>query len=400
MKLELNQSLKINLSLEMKLSIHILKMGLNELKDFLQKKELQNPELEIVYSKSKYESKDSMNYLENISEKEESLIDYLDEQIMYLNLKKELKEILFNLINNLDERGYINGNIEELNTNSCFKLLDLKEALDILRKLEPSGVGAMNLVDCLKIQIKNKGIKDEVLEDILEKNLKDIADKNFFKISLERKIEIDRVKNYIELIKTLNPKPARGYFVNKKTEYIIPDLIVDISEKSILINLNKSNIPKISIKKTISEKVYKEALILERCIEKRNKTLYRVGEYILNYQKNYFLNDEPLKTLKIKEVALNLDLHESTISRAIKNKFIKIKNKTEPLRKYIVLNEKKEMIKSEILYLIENENKNKPLSDEEIYIIFLNKNIKINRRTIAKYRNEIGFLCSHKRKKR
>ncbi|MGL5984628.1 MAG: RNA polymerase factor sigma-54 [Cetobacterium sp.] len=398
-KLELNQNLKLGLSIEMKLSIDILKMGLSELKNFLEKKEQENKDIEIIYSESKNKQKDnSVNYLNNISEGQKSLIDYLEEQIMYLNIEKELKGILNYIINNLDEKGYINGDLEDLRKIGCFKVSHFEEALGILRTLEPFGVGAINLVDCLKIQIQNKGIKDKSLEKIVENNLMDIANKNFFKIASERMLEISKVKYYIEIIRTLNPKPARGYFVNKKTEYIIPDLILNLLNDNIFVSLNEDDIPRINITNLENKNNCNEALVLERCIQKRQKTLFKVGQYILNYQKDYFLYEKPLKTLKIKDVASYLNLNESTISRAIKNKFVKNKNKINSLRKYIVLDEKSEIIKNKILNYIKNENKKKPLSDEVICNLFLKEEIKIDRRTITKYRNDLGIVSSHKRK--
>ncbi|MGL5544776.1 MAG: hypothetical protein ACRDB6_06680 [Cetobacterium sp.] len=179
-KLGLDQSLKLGLSLEMKLSIDILKMSLKELKEFLKEKEQKNPGIEIVYPKQiKSNSTEAENYIENISESEESLIKFLEEQIGYLSISKEIKSILEYLINNLDERGYLEGNLESLKKDGGYKSGLFKEALDILRGLDPSGVGAFNLIDCLKIQLLNRGIKEKKIEKIIEENLEDIANKNF-----------------------------------------------------------------------------------------------------------------------------------------------------------------------------------------------------------------------------
>ncbi|MGL5054013.1 MAG: RNA polymerase factor sigma-54 [Cetobacterium sp.] len=399
LKLELDQKMKIGLSLEMKLSIEILKMGLNELKDFLQKEQIKNPTFEIIYSKSINKKNDNnINYLENISEGEKSLIHYLEEQIIFLNVKKEVRNILNYLINNLDEKGYIDGDLEELRKAGYFKSLYFKEALNILSKLEPLGVGSIDLINCLKIQIKNKGIKDDNLEKIIENNLEDIAYKNFLKISLDRLIEMERVEYYVKLIKTLNPKPASGFFVNRKTKYIIPDLIVEILGKEMSVTLNEDDLPIIKTKKLEMKNSYNTPLFLERCIQRRQNTLFKVGQYILNHQRDNLINNKPLKTLKIKDIAFELNLHDSTISRAIKDKFIKNGKKIEPLRKYIVLDAKNEIIKNEIINLIKNENKKIPLSDEEILNFFIKNKIIINRRTITKYRNELGFFSSQKRK--
>lgn len=398
-KLGLDQSLKLGLSMEMKISIEILKMGLKELKEFLENQSIKNSNIEIIFPKPSFsKNEDYENYIENVGEEDESLIDYLEEQIGYLEIKKELRDILEYLVNNLDERGYLVSNLNELRKNSGFKLNLFKEAVDILHTLEPIGVGAVDLIDCLKIQLENKGILTRTLSNILEKNLEDIANGDLEKIALERDIPLIKVKECIDTIRNLNPKPARGFYVNKKTDYIVPDLVVEIVGEEITINLNESQIPKIKLKSE-NKRDQTFALALERGIIKRQETLLEVGRYVLNYQREHLLFSKNLKTLKIKDVAYGLNLHESTISRALKDKFIRINGKIEGLKKYIILDDKTELIKEEILKIIENEDKKNPLSDEKILEKLAEKNLLVQRRTIGKYREELGILSSRKRKK-
>lgn len=398
-KLGLDQSLKLGLSMEMKISIEILKMGLKELKEFLENESIKNSNIEIIFPKPSFsKNEDYENYIENVGEEDESLIDYLEEQIGYLEIKKELRDILEYLVNNLDERGYLVSNLNELRKNSGFKLNLFKEAVDILHTLEPIGVGAIDLIDCLKIQLENKGILTRTLSNILEKNLEDIANGDLEKIALERDIPLIKVKECIDTIRNLNPKPARGFYVNKKTDYIVPDLVVEIVGEEITINLNESQIPKIKLKSE-NKRDQTFALALERGIIKRQETLLEVGRYVLNYQREHLLFSKNLKTLKIKDVAYGLNLHESTISRALKDKFIRINGKIEGLKKYIILDDKTELIKEEILKIIENEDKKNPLSDEKVLEKLAEKNLLVQRRTIGKYREELGILSSRKRKK-
>lgn len=400
-KLGLDQSLKLALSMEMRLSIDILKMSLKELEEYLEKESAKNPNIELVYFKAPVSKGESYeNYIENIGEKDESLIDYLEEQILYLDLEKNIRQPLEYLINNLDERGYLLGNPEELRKEGGFKLPIFRKALSTLKTLEPLGVGAENLIDCLKIQLENKGILTERLEQILERNLQDIANGDIEKIAAERGLEIEQVKDYIEIIKKLNPKPARGFYVNKKIRYIIPDLIVETSGNTVIVSLNEEDIPKIRLKnENGNRKDFAMFLALERGIKKRQETLLRVGEYILNYQKESIVFNRPLKTLKIKDIAYELNLHESTISRTLKDKYIKIDGKVVGLRKYIVLDDHAEIIKKEIATIVESEDKSSPLSDEKILEKLLLKKINIQRRTVGRYREELGILSSRKRKK-
>lgn len=400
-KLTLDQNLKLALSMEMKLSIDILKMNLKELKEYLIDESIKNPNIELVYSKPLVSKNDDYeNYIENIGEKDDSLIDYLEEQIAYLDLEKKTKEILEYLINNLDERGYLSGEAEALRKDGGFKLISFKKALDILKTLEPIGVGAESLIDCLKIQLNHKGILTHTLEEILEENLEDIAKDNLEKIALERNISLDKVVSYIEVIKQLNPKPARGFYVNKKIRYIIPDLIAEILENNIIVSLNEEDIPKVKLKNDKGSKdEFALLLAIERGIKKRQETLLKVGDYVLNYQKEYIIFNKPLKTLKVKDIAYKLNLHESTISRALKDKYIKINGKIESLRKYIILDDKTNRIKDEIVEIIKNENKTSPFSDEKILEKLLLKNFNLQRRTVGKYREELGIPSSRKRKK-
>ncbi|MGL5277594.1 MAG: RNA polymerase factor sigma-54 [Cetobacterium sp.] len=398
-KLGLDQSLKLNLSMEMKISIEILKMSLKELKEYLEKESTKNSNIEIIFPKSSFsKNEDYENYIENIGEEDESLIDFLEEQIGYLEVKREIRDILEYLINNLDERGYLISSLEELRRSGGFKLNIFKDAIKILHTLEPLGVGATNLVECLKIQLENKGILTETLSNILERNLEDIATGDFKKISLERDIPLVKVKEYVNTIKSLNPKPARGFYVNRRIDYIIPDLFVETDKEEIIVNLNESVIPKIRLKSE-GKKDQMLALALGKALVKRGETLLKVGKYVLNYQKDYILFSKNLKTLRVKDIAYNLNLHESTISRALKDKFIKINGKIENLKKYIILDDKTELIKREILKIIENEDKKNPLSDEKILLKLAEKNLLVQRRTIGKYREELGIQSSRKRKK-
>lgn len=398
-KLGLSQSLKLNLSMEMRISLEILKMSLKELKEYLEKESLKNSNIEIVFPKSSFsKNEDYENYIENIGEEDESLIAYLEEQISYLDINRNVREILEYLINNLDEKGYLSTDLEELRKSGGFRLNIFKDAIKILHTLEPIGVGASNLIECLKIQLESKKKLTEILSNILDKNLEDIANGDLEKISLERDIPISKVKEYIDIIRNLNPKPARGFYVNRKTNYIVPDLFVEIVGEEINVSLNESGIPKIKLKSE-NKRDQLMALTLEKGIAKRQETLLEVGRYVLNYQKDHILFSKNLKTLKIKDIAYNLNLHESTISRALKDKFIKIKGKIESLKKYIILDDKTELVKREILKIIESEDRSKPLSDEKILSKLIEKNFLIQRRTVGKYREELGIQSSRKRKK-
>ena len=399
-RLNLGQNLKLAMTTEMKLSIKILKMGLKELKEYLEKEALKNSSIEIIYPNKSYsKNNETENYLENLEGKEESLIDYLEEQIGYLKIDKEVKEAMIYLINNLDEKGYIFGNLNSLRKAAKIKMDIFNTAFNLLRKLEPIGIGAIDLKDCLKMQIIEKEIKRKHIFSIIDQDLEDIAVGNLSKIAQKYSISLEDVREDIAIIRNLNPKPARGFYVNDKTKYIVPDLIADIFENDVVVRLNEDYLPKIKINDRTGEaQNISIALAIEKGIIKRQETLLKISNYIMECQKESIIKDVNLKTLKIKDIAFELDMHESTVSRAIKDKYIKINDRIETLKKYIVLNSNTEIIKKKISKIIETEDKAKPFSDEKILKILETEKFYIQRRTVTKYREELGILSSRKRK--
>lgn len=400
-KLEVNQSLKLMLSVEMKMSIEMLKMSAMELKEFIEKKSKENPAIEISYSNKEYKKSSSSEFtVESFGEEEESLIDFLQEQIGYLSINRKTKDILFYLINNLDEKGYLVGDLKDLSKGIGVKLEDLKNGLEILQKLEPYGVGARSLEECLLIQIRLKKVKDLLLENIIKYNLNDIGENRLEKIVETYGITKNELLLKLGELRKLNPKPARGYSVNNKIEYVVPDIIVNIEDSKMNISLNKDYYPTVKVKDSEkSGKNISSALSLVRAIEKRQNTLLKIGEYILKFQEKNIIEKRPLNTLRIKDIAFELGYHESTVSRAVKDKYIKINNNIKKLKEFVVFSSEREVIRDKILFLVGKEDKRKPLSDEKILEELKKDGFKINRRTITKYRDELGIGSSRKRKK-
>lgn len=401
-KLEVNQNLKLILSLDMKMSIEILKMSTKELKEFLEKESKKNPVIDISYPTKNYTKNTSQTdfLLDSLEGNEKNLIDYLEEQIGYLSINLEMKNILYFLINNLDERGYLVGGLDEFKKVLKVNKIEIIKGIEILHSLEPVGIGGKDLIECLLIQLKLKNIKNEILENIIKNDLEDIAEGRLESISKKYSIDLEKLNEILKVLKTLNPKPARGFIVNNKIEYIIPDIIVFLEKEELRIELNEEYCPKIKIKRDGSDnKNITKAIALITAIEKRQNTLLKISRYILTYQKDNILYDKDLKTLKIKDIAYELDYHESTVSRAINEKYLKINGKIKKLKDYILLSSEREKLKFELLFLIKNEDKFKPLSDEKLVEKIQEKGFKINRRTITKYRLELGIESSRKRKK-
>ena len=398
--LKLKQNMKLILTQDMKLSMNVLEMSSTKLKEFLEKEINKNPVLEIVYTpRSKFSDEETPSPLDFLS-KEKSLFDFLEEQLAYLKLSKKFKEICHYIINNLDDRGYLTLSKNEIKKTFKLSTKELQEIFNVIYSLEPSGIGAKNLKDCLKIQLTIKDKKDPLLFSLIDNYLEDLGDKNFKFIADNLHISIEKIKVYLTLLQTLDPIPARGYFVGNKTRYIVPDAKIEIVNKELKVTLNEEVFPKIKISSDASNKNnYQNALNLIKAIEKRYITLEKILNLLIIKQfEFFFFGKEHLKTLTLKDIATELNLHISTISRAIKEKFIDTPQGIIEIKSLFIASSESIVIKKLIEEFIHNENKYSPLSDEKISYLLKKKGFSLARRTVAKYRDELGILSTRERK--
>ena len=402
-KLNLKQDIKLILTQEMQLSLNILEMSLPDLINFLEKEKKTNPAIEIIYPSKTYKSEDE-NYdlLETYSD-EETLVDILEEQIRYLKLTPKVKETSIFIINNLDNKGYLAIPKKEITNFLNISNKVLKEALEVVNTLEPLGVGAQNLQECLKIQLKHKEINDINLYKIIDFYLQDLAKEKYDYIATSLNCEVLKVKEYLKIIQKLNPIPARGYKVKNTSTYISPDANITIIDNRLEYKINDENIPKVYINSTTNvsqEKIDKISYII-KSIEKRYSTLERIIVFLLFAQKEFFFKGKKfLKTLSLKDMANYLELHESTVSRAIKDKFLNTPQGIVSFKSLFVYDENIFKIKDIIEKAIEEENPNSPYSDNQLSILLKSKGYEVARRTVAKYREDLGFKSSRERKRK
>lgn len=406
--LNLKQETKLILTQEMKTSMNILQMSSSKLREYIEKEAVVNPAIEINYSsKSSFKSNsdDYISPLEFMS-KEETLFDILEEQIRYLKISAKLREICIFIINNLDSKGYLA--MGKLDIKKLLKLStkSLNEAFNIIYSLEPIGVGAENLKDCLKIQLRYKQIDDKVLFLLIDNHLEDIANQNFELISNKLNISKGEILDYLKLIKTLSPIPSRGYIVNDSTNYIIPEAKIEINDGALIFKINEEAIPKINLNSSYvnSNEANKNsiytAINIIKCLEKRYQTLSKILEILLVKQRDFFFyGSNFLKSLILKDVAKDLGLHESTISRAIKDKYLETPQGIISFKSLFISDSTSITIKILLEKFISNEDKRAPYSDEKLTSLLREKNFKIARRTVAKYREELGFPSTKERKK-
>jgi len=415
-------SQKLFLTQNMKLSLKILQMNSNELNEFIQREQETNILMKVEKkdmgnSKNIKNSKNNeYDFYKDIDGKEISFYDHLYSQIGEQSLTEKMREICEYIVDNIDSRGYLSHWLRH-----PYGQFDFEKGLEIVRAFEPRGVGGNDLKACLLLQLDS----DEIYEKIIvEDYLEELAYGDQNKIAKDLGINIEKTKKAIKRIKNLNPIPSNGYYIEEKREKLIPDIYITVDKvnKNIDVKLNEEIIPNILIEQTeisTQDKKYEKYLIkckkraefIINCIKQRQETLKKVIEEVVIRQQEFFFNKE-LKPLTLSEVATSLGIHQSTVSRSIKNRIIDIDGRTITLKELFAKQFKpknddgttdditRKQIKNIIYEIIMAEDKNKPYSDQILVKLLLKDKIKISRRTIAKYREEISLPSSSKRKRR
>ena len=393
---KLNQSLK--LSQTMKMSLNILEMSMLNLNNFIKNEFSNKFGVEVNYSKQEtYNDDDRLEF--SFLNEEENFFQILEGQLSYFNISKKIKDICIFIINNLNAKGYLEISKVEIKDILSTSDRELEEAFNIIHNLEPYGVGAYSLEECLKIQLEKKKIIDKKLNLLIDNFLYPLADKKYDLIKEKLNIDETTLTEYIDIIKSLNPIPSRGYNIGKIRK-IIPDIFVKQINNEITYEINQDLIPQINIKNNINDKEYKRLNEIIHCIEKRFHTLDKIIKIVLRKQKDFFITKgKKMNVLRISELASELDLSSSTISRAIKEKYIKSDFGIISLRKLFNLSSTISLCQEKIAEYIENEDREKPYSDQDIVKLLENDGIKIARRTVSKYRIDLGYKSSSERKR-
>ena len=428
-------------------SLNILSMDNVELNDFLQGEYMENPMLEYTGSKEGemsqvefsqwYESHgmehdyEENDYHEDSDQRREipvydgdQLEDYLLSQLNQLDFtKKQLNMIRF-MIACLDDNGYFKTPLIEVAKMNHGTVEEAEYCLSQLRELEPFGIFSKDLTDCLLWQLKEEGEEDEVLISMIENHLNDIAQGHLSNISREMKLSTSQVRQYIARISKLNPRPLVGFDLGK-TEYIVPDIIFTYKDNEWEISLNDnwigdyklSNYYMKMMKEAKDEQLYQyfrkkleRVRFLMSSVEQRRITMLNISKAILEWQQDFFEGKGLLKPMTMADIAEKIEMHTSTISRGIKGKYLQCPNGTMLIKTLFSasVNPKNTLskegsvtagqIKKVLKELIDGENKAKPYSDQKLVTLLCEKEIKISRRTVAKYREEMGIKGTFERK--
>jgi RNA polymerase sigma-54 factor len=360
---------------------------------------------------------------ENMVSGTASLQDHLLWQLHMTDLNPKEVELAEELIGNINDDGYLQINLEETATANNFILADAERVLSKLQEFDPPGVGARNLQECLKIQTKPFEEKERrMLEQIIDHHLEDLEKKNYPHIIKDLKISMEKMKELAHLISTMEPKPGRP-FGGERPQYIIPDVYVEKVGSEYIIILNDDGLPKLQVshfyrnaifqkempsqaKEYIQDKM-RSAIWLIRSIHQRQRTLYRVTSSIVKFQKDFLENGvSALRPMVLRDIAQDISMHESTISRVTTNKYVQTPRGLFELKFFF--NSKvpagngagltSEAVKDEIKKMISGEDPKIPLSDQFITDLLQKNNIQIARRTVAKYREILGILPASRRR--
>ncbi|MFD4703860.1 RNA polymerase factor sigma-54 [Gottfriedia sp. NPDC058432] len=429
MNLMQKQSLKLAMTQELRQAITMLQFNAQELTDFLFEQSLENPLIEVEtpyndYTSSKIKQQTTSNGqgMELYTRRTETLQEELVSQLNELKIDNEEYKIIKYLIYNLDKNGFLMESDEELIHDLNISLVQLQICIEILQRFEPSGVGARSVKECLLIQLNGLEVDTTIAKQVIKDYFDLFVNKNWKEIAKKLKISLPDLQREIDLILTLQPRPGLNYFQDQ-VNYVAPDLTVEKIGGEFVVLINDKIMPRLKVLNEYSSILNgqheKEVSVylkdknnqvnwLMKSLEERKSTMLSVMNCILRKQIAFFEKGPAnLKTLTLKEIAEELSLHESTISRTCKNKYVQTPFGLFEMKKFFhqgVSVDGEELASTSvqvfIKQLVDEENKEKPFSDQKLVELLAEKHgVEISRRTVAKYRDILRIPGSSKRKR-
>lgn len=428
------QCLTLNLALNQ--SLNLLRMSQLELCDEVKSQLEENPLLEIdddykfkfstcsILNSKKQKSNSNYdydcNFYENISGKEENFKEHLISQLMLLELTENENSICKYIIELLNRKGFLEIGCDEIAYDLGESLYNVNQALYIVQSLEPYGVGATNLKECLILQLAQSENFNKYTIELVKNGLELLAKGKMKELKKLLGCDENNLKKYCDAVKNLNPIPSSGFFTNDENRAIIPDALVSINENDIEIILNDAIIPNVKINKLKRNTEFEDEKTCEYILENkkkasnlinsldyRNKTLVKIISLIIKHQIGFFTENTPLSSITMTDIAEKLDVNISTVSRALNEKYILVNGEIYSLKSLLsnglITNKRtisSDFIKKSIIKFIESEDKHNPISDDDIAKAFETLNIKISRRTIAKYRGILNIDNAYLRKQK
>lgn len=360
---------------------------------------------------------------ENTLIKPTSLTDHLEWQLDMTFPPEPINTIARQIIGNLDDNGYLKTPLEEIAQSENSSMEDAEKALQVVQHLDPVGVGARDLKECLLIQVHYYGFTGTPVETMVQEHLELLRNHNYHELSRKLKSTLPEVQKWVESIKHFDPLPGQKYS-SSEPQYVTPDVYVIKMDGEYKVILDDDGIPRLRIsplyRRMMEEKdsnsqetidyvkdKIKSALWLIKSIDQRQKTIYKVAESIVRHQRAFLDHGiELLKPLVLKTVADDIGMHESTVSRAVTNKYMHTPQGVYEMKFFFHsslsnirgVDISSLTIKEKLRKIVDSEDPLKPLSDSEITSIFQREGLKISRRTVAKYREDMRIPPSHQRR--
>ncbi len=449
--LNLEQTQKLIMTPELRQAITILQLPVLELAEYIEQELLENPLLE---SKDEEEEPaeppaqegdmDWQEYFldrsdtgvirapreevneysyENFLAATPTLQEYLAQQLPLVVKSREDELIGEYLIGNIDDNGYLTLSMEEAARATGYEPEQVSRVIGLVQTLDPAGVGARDLQECLLIQLSQLPDVPSGARDLIEHHLTELAGGKITKIAAALEISPREVQELADFLRTLDPKPGRKFSSNKDTRYVVPDVVVEKVNGEYIVLVNDTSIPRLGInrgyrdvlanqgdeeaKKFVEAKLHSAAALV-KSIEQRRLTVYKVVNCIIDLQREFFDRGiRYLKPMTLRQVAEIVNLHESTVSRATSGKFMQAPQGVFELKFFFASGVEtaggnmtsSEAIKKQLKDLIGQEEPGNPLSDQKIADMLNALGINISRRTVAKYRDELGIPATNLRKR-
>lgn len=459
--LSLEQTQKLIMTPELRQAITILQLSALELSTYVEEQLLENPLLETQEENTELKGEDeSTSAVESVADDKwevdwqdyfqdqdenrvrqervvveerqrfdpfitaaPTLLEHLLEQLHVQKVSTSL-DVAEYIVGNLNEKGYLTLSLEEIAHETNTSLETVEEALAVVQTLDPLGVGARNLEECLALQLQLLSDPPEELPEFL-KHLEDLAAGRFQRIAHALKIPLSKVQELADIIRQLDPKPGLRFAGPGDVRYVVPDVVIEEVGGEFIILVNDITVPRLGINKAYREALSHEegtdtrkfveqklnaAAWLIRSIDQRRLTLYKVANAIVQWQTDFLrFGIRHLKPLTLRDIAEEIGVHESTVSRATSHKYVQTPRGIFEF-KFFFANSKgrghnnestitTEGIKLALRDIISSEDPKNPYSDQKIADLLKAKDMEISRRTVAKYRDELGIAATTVRKR-
>ncbi|MCP3965796.1 MAG: RNA polymerase factor sigma-54 [Lentisphaerae bacterium] len=397
----------------------------NDISDLLKLADSWHDNLPPMHSRnySSTEDEDKREFMFNSLIEQPSLQEHLLEQLRFADTDRKTAEIAETVIGSIDNSGYLKTHPADIAMATASNMEDVAKAVKLVQSFEPAGIGARDLKQCLLLQLNRSTPNNRMLKELINEHLEDLGRNRLPQIAKAMKCTVEDVAQLAKQIRTLNPFPGSAIAPSDPV-YIIPELTVEKHDGKYVISSSDSYLPRLKISQTyldllenpntpndtknyIKEKLLNAKMLL-KSLDQRQSTIRRIAQVIVDTQYDFFENGiESLRPLTMQQVADKLGLHETTISRAIANKYLKSPTGLHEFKFFFTTGYQSESgeeissrgIKEKIKDLIADENPQKPLSDNKLSNLLKQDGLNVARRTVAKYREELGIVSSSMRRK-